>query len=424
MNDDRSCCEEYQRAASVSRRRFLGGVAAASTTAVATSVFGDAVRQTAYAATTGGNVMVVVSFRGGIDGLGVVVPHGDPAYYAARPRLAVPRESLIAQDAMFGLHPALRPLQWLWDSGELAAVNGVGMEMPNRSHFAAMELVEDADPGSSVRSGWVNRMVGLDGDASGVEAVHFGQSSAPAMISGPNPTVAATSLGDVSLAGSTSGWAARRRSGLDTMWGGSNGPLATAARQALATVDTLSPLAQRGYDATVEYPTSWPATNFASALRDTAQLIKADVGAEVVSIDFGGWDMHDSYGNVGGGRMVTQLDGFARSLDAFLRDLGPLRNRVTVLTISEFGRRVSENGNRGLDHGWGNMMLLAGAGVRGGQYHGSWPGLGEGRQVEGDVRVTTDYRQVLGEVVHKRFRGKDVSRVFPGLNYTPLGVLA
>src|SRR5919112_1019358 len=137
MTQEVSCCEEFQRAGGLSRRRFLGGLAAAGATAATTSLFGQAVRQASFGA-VGGNVLVVISFRGGIDGLGMVVPHGDPGYYAARPRIAVPKASLIAKDAMFGLHPDLAPLQWLWDAGEMGAVQAVGMDQPNRSHFAAM----------------------------------------------------------------------------------------------------------------------------------------------------------------------------------------------------------------------------------------------------------------------------------------------
>ena len=200
--------------------------------------------------------------------------------------------------------------------------------------------------------------------------------------------------------------------------------MARAARSALSTVSTLGTVAARPYVPATPYPTSWPGTDLSNALKDTAKLIKADIGTEVVSIDFGSWDMHDDYGTLEWGDMQRMTDAFARSVDAFMRDLGPLRSRVTVVTISEFGRRVAENGNRGLDHGWGNMMLLMGGGVRGGRYHGSWPGLGVGSQVEGDLKVTTDYRQVLGEVVHKRFPAKDVTSVFPGLSYAPLGVLS
>ena len=413
------CCTDYLRAASLSRRRFLGGMAAAGATGVVTSVFGDAVRQASYAATTGGNVLVVLSLRGGVDGLGVVVPHGDPAYATARKGLALSPDPLIAKDAMFGLHPRLAPLQWLWDAGQMAAVHAVGMEVPNRSHFAAMELVEDADPTSSVRRGWVNRMIGLDTDVSAVEAVHMGGTTPPTMIEGPAPTLATNGLSDVGLIGADNGYAARRRAQLTTMWAASTGPLGNATRSAMEAVQTLSGIGK--YTPSVAYPTAWPASDLSDALKDTAALIKADVGTEVVSVDFGSWDMHDGYGNLEWGRMQSMLGAFASSVSAFMKDLGDLRSKVTVVTISEFGRRVAPNGNGGLDHGWGNMMLLMGAGVRGG-YHGSWPGLGS--LSDGDLAVTTDYRQVLGEVVAKQFPAKSVSSVFPGLVQNPLGVLS
>ncbi|HNN49215.1 MAG TPA: DUF1501 domain-containing protein, partial [Marmoricola sp.] len=144
---------------------------------------------------------------------------------------------------------------------------------------------------------------------------------------------------------------------------------------------------------------------------------------DVIAVDYGGWDLHSGYGTVSSGSMQTYLAGFAASLAAFLDDLGPLRSKVTVVTISEFGRRVAENGNRGFDHGWGNMMLLAGAGVMGVQYYGTWPGLDAAALLEGDLQVTTDYRNVLGEVITKRFPGRSISEVFPGLSYAPLGLL-
>ena len=423
MTTTPSCCEEFERAAGLSRRRFLGGLAAAGAAAATTSLFGQAVRQASYGAVPGGNVLVVVSFRGGIDGLGMVVPHGDPAYYAARPRIAVPKASLIAKDEMFGLHPDMAPLRWMWDSGELAAVHAVGMARPNRSHFAAMELIEDAAPGSSLRQGWVNRMVGLEAGGAATDAVHLGSSTPPTIVTGPAPSVAAQKLEDVRLVGSDSGWAARRRSHLATMWGAGDNPMSAAARSALSTVQVLGSVASRTYQPGVPYPSGWPATDLSNALKDTAQLIKADIGTEVVSIDYGSWDMHDGYGNLEWGDMQNMTRAFASSVSAFMNDLGALRAKVTLVTISEFGRRVAENGNQGLDHGWGNMMLLMGGGVRGGRYYGRWPGLGSGSLVEGDLEVTTDYRQVLGEVVHRRFPDRDVTRVFPGLPYTPLGLL-
>ncbi len=359
-------------------------MAGASAAGVATSVFGDAFRQTAFAQAPGGNVLVVLSLRGGIDGLGLVVPHGDPGYYAARPTIAVPRESLVAQDGFFGLHPAMKPLEWLYAAGELAAVHAVGLPVPNRSHFSAMEEVEDADPGSATRQGWVNRMIGLGGTADPTEAVHLSSSILPTMLAGPSPTLAADRLDQVSLVGAENpdAWSRKRRKSLDLMWSG-GGALAPAYRSATATVDKVAAVARQDYQPAVAYPTAWPATDLSEALRDTAQLIKSEVGTEVVSIDYGSWDLHSDYGTLEWGEMQSLIGAFAAVLDAFMRDLGPLRSRVTVVTISEFGRRIQENGNRGLDHGWGNMMLLAGGGVRGGRYYGTWPGPGLG---QGDGR--------------------------------------
>ena len=421
MTQNQSCCDEFERAAGLSRRRFLGGMAAAGATAATTSLFGQAVRQASFGA-IGSNVLVVISFRGGIDGLGMVVPHGDPAYYSARPRIAVPRASLLAKDAMFGLHPNLESLKWLWDAGQMAAVQAVGMEQPNRSHFAAMEQIEDAAPGSTLRQGWVNRMVGLGTGGLATDAVHLGSSTPPTLVEGPASTVATRELGDVRLVGSEHGWGARRRRHLQTMWGDGPSPMARAAQSALSTVSTLGTVAARAYEPVVPYPVGWPATDLSKALQDTARLLKADIGTVVVSVDYGSWDMHDGYGTLEWGDMQGMTRAFAESVSAFMQDLGPLRSRVTLVTISEFGRRVGENGNQGLDHGWGNMMLLMGGGVRGG-YHGSWPGLGSADLVEGDLKVTTDYRQVLGEVVHKRFPTKDVTQVFPGISYNPINVL-
>jgi uncharacterized protein (DUF1501 family) len=240
---------------------------------------------------------------------------------------------------------------------------------------------------------------------------------------GPSPALSARGLKDIQLAGASNGYAAKRRAGLATMWNDAPGPLGGAARSALRTVTDLAPVVNTTYRSAVAYPRDWPSADLSDALKDTAQLIKADVGTEVVTIDYGSWDMHSDYGTLSGGDMSAMVTGFARVVDAFMRDLGPLRSRVTLVTISEFGRRVAENGNRGLDHGWGNMMLLMGGGVNGGRYHGSWPGLGSGKLVDGDLKVTTDYRDVLGEVVAKRFADRSATQIFPGLTHRPIGVM-
>jgi uncharacterized protein (DUF1501 family) len=425
MRDDHGGCRDYERAAHLSRRRFLQGAAAAGAGAVVTTTFGDAVRQTAFGAPRGGNVLVVISLRGGIDGLGVVVPHGDPGYYAARPGIAVNRAGLVARDDFFGLHPAMKPLEWLYREGALAAVHAVGMERPNRSHFLAMEEIEDADPRSSARRGWVNRMVGLGGGNSPTEAVHVNGNVVPTMLAGPAPTLSAPRLDRFALKGTEAPWGDNRRRQLETVWRRAPGSLGVAGRAALQVSRQLGPVTGRAYEPRhgVRYPTAWPGAPLADALMDTAQLIRADVGAQIVSVDYGSWDMHSGYGHEEAGMMQAMLGGFASAVDAFLRDLGPgLRSRVTVATISEFGRRVAENGNRGLDHGWGNMMLLMGGGVKGG-YHGRWPWLRPGTMEDGDLAVTTDYRNVLGEVITRRFPDRSLARVFPGLKYDRLGVM-
>ncbi|HSV39440.1 MAG TPA: DUF1501 domain-containing protein [Nocardioidaceae bacterium] len=417
------CCDEYARAAMLSRRSFLGAMAAG---AVTTSLVGDTFLQASYGAEPGGNVLVVLSFRGGIDGLGAVVPHGEAAYATARPTTKVPTASLLAKDAMFGLHPQLEPLLWAWNSGELAVVNAVGLPVLNRSHFSATELVEDADAGSSVRRGWINRMVGLNAAPDPIDAVALGTSTPATQVEGPSPTVTAPNLDGILLAGAEDAgeWGTRRLTSLQTMWAGAPGALGRGFESAYATANKVRPIAQAPYTPTVPYPSEWPGEDLAQALMDAARLIKADIGTQVITVDFGGWDMHTGYGTLDWGRMRGQLRAFATATSAFLQDLGPLRSRVTLATISEFGRRLEENGSQGLDHGWGNMMMLMGAGVKGGQYHGSWPGLTHGTRRDDDLKVTTDYRQVLGEIVHKRFPDKDVTKVFPGVSYAPIGVLS
>jgi uncharacterized protein (DUF1501 family) len=264
-------------------------------------------------------------------------------------------------------------------------------------------------------------MVGVDGNA--IDALHVGSATPPTLVLGPAPAIAVGALDEVELRGTDNGWGRRRKRQLEAMWNDEQGPLGRAARSALGAVETLAPVSQT-VDGDVRYPTDAHAADLAAALKDTARLVKADLGTEVVSVDFGSWDMHDNYGTLEYGEMQKMTSIFARCVDAFMRDLGELRSRVTLVTISEFGRRVAENGNRGLDHGWGNMMLVMGGGVKGGQYYGSWPGLGTANLVEGDLKVTTDYRHVLGEIVHKRFPRKDVTQVFPGVSYAPLGLIA
>jgi len=417
-NPAASCCD-FDR----SRRNFLRNLGLLAGVGVITSTTGASFMQAAFASTgAASNVLLVLSLRGGADGLSLVVPHGDIAYAAARPKLAVPSSTLLARNAMFGLHPKFAPLMPMWSAGSFAAVNAVGLAAPNRSHFAAMEAIEDADAGSVERRGWLNRLVGLDLDESPVEGAQIGSAIVPTSLYGASPVLAMADIDDMSLPGrdSPTGYA-RRVASLTEAWAEDSTSLGRGARAALDMSDVFADVA--GQPSEPLNGAVYPGGDLGKSLGDAARLVRADIGAEVITVDAGAWDMHVGVGGVDAGLLTTAVEELALALNAFFTDLGSLGSRVTVVTISEFGRRVAENANNGLDHGWGNVMLLLGAGVRGGRYHGTWPGLSDGKLVDGDLAVTNDYRSVLAEVVSTRF-GADVSKVFPGFRPRPIGVMA
>ena len=431
------CCPEGARLAAdadLTRRGLLKGLGAVGLTTMFGSAAVTAVGPPAYAAPAGaarpvaaaanGNVVVVLSLSGGADMLSLVVPHGDPGYYAARPTIAVPRGSLWGRDSFFGLHPALKPLQRWWDAKQLAVVTGTGQPAPNRSHFAALEELEDADPGDAVRTGWLNRSLGVLPGDDPQQGVHVGSGMLPTSMAGPTPTLAVPELDATALNGPSGSHRRDRAAALRRMWGATDGPLGASARKALAVAADLKPVVGSRY--VPQNGARYPATDLGDALKDAARLIRSGSGVRAVTVDHGSWDMHAQLGPVDDTRprsMRTMATGLADALSAFLTDLGPLvGSRVTVVTVSEFGRRVAENGSRGLDHGWGSAMLLIGAGVRGGRYVGRWPGLGAAALREGDLAVTTDYRSVLAELVTRRL-GVSSAAAFPGFQPESVGVV-
>ena len=418
-----TCCEEFARAngLGLDRRGFLRGAAAVGGAAAVTALHGTAFTSTSYAATgSAQRVLVLLSMRGACDGLSLVVPHADPTYYAARPVIAVPETRLLAKDGFFGLHPALAPLLPWWNAGKMAAVHATGLPSANRSHFSAMEQLEDADPGSSDRVGWLNRLIGRDGSGSPLEAIQFGGGVPITAVSGPEPVLVTPDADSVKLsAADNPAAAAKRYAAMSTMWGDVPGPLAGGARTALDVVDQFAPVrnASSAPANGADYPGN---SDLAKALASAARTIRADVGAEVITVDHGSWDHHTGLGRPDSGNLRRMADEFAGSLAAFMTDLGPLADRVTVVTVSEFGRRVKENANQGLDHGYGNVMFLMGAGVKGGRYYGIWPGLTN--STDADLLVTTDYRSVLSEVVTTAFNASTAS-VFPGFSPETVGVM-
>jgi len=420
-SDPSACgCPEFR----ATRRTFLKGLGGAVGSVALSGMIGEVFTQAAFGAGRGGNVLVVLSLRGGADGLSMIVPHGDPGYAAARPRLAVPTGALLEKDDMFGLHPAFAPLAPLWRQGRFGAVQAVGLPQPNRSHFNSMEVVEDADPGSAERRGWINRMVGLVGDGGPDQAMQIGSSMPPTALVGAAQTMAVYSLANIKLPGSSdAAFQAAQRRAMRSLWSGVRGPLGGAVAATLQTTSELGGLAadnsppQNGAD----YPDNY----LSGALQQVAKLVRADVGTAVVTLDSGDWDHHTDLGTTEWGLLQRNVGWLAGALRAFFDDLGTLADKVTVVTISEFGRRVYENGS-GTDHGYGNCMLLLGAGVNGGQVHvrNTWPGLAGSALVDGDLAVTADYRSVLAEVIAARFPDANLGKIFPGFRPEAIGAVA
>jgi uncharacterized protein (DUF1501 family) len=353
--------------------------------------------------------LVVLSLRGAADGLSLVVPHGDPTYYAARPRIAIPSNTLIAKDGFFGMHPNLAPLLPLWNAGKLAAIHATGLPAPNRSHFSAMEEVEDADPGSSARVGWLNRLIGLDSESSPLQAFSVGGGVAPTSLAGPQPYLSAADVDDLRIPGDDQ-WdpESRRVRSLHTLWDRSSSPLAGPMSSTFRANAEFEPVRQTPVDPADG--ATYGDSDLGRALHTAARVIKGDVGVEVITVDHGDWDMHTGLGTLEWGRMQNLTRELGQALAGFFTDLGARGDGVTVVVLSEFGRRVKENGNHGLDHGYGNVMFVLGAGVKGGTYYGTWTSLsGDG---DSDLLVTTDYRSVLSEVVSSRF-GVSTASVFP-----------
>ncbi len=417
LTSDPCGCPEF----TLSRRRLLATAAAGAGALAGATMIGDAFQQVAYGATKGGNVVVVLSLRGGSDGLSIVVPKGvdHDILTQKRPDLVVPLDRLVGGDANFGLHPALAPLVPMWDAGTFGAVHGVGLPMSNRSHFDAQNEMEDADPGSVQRRGWINRMIGASAVAE--EHMQMGSSMVPLQLAGPSPVLAVDSVNQLQL---PSLWADRNLSRAVTKSWSGKGAINKSVQQAVSTTNRLKKLAATKIeDAVAPYPEG----SLRYVLANTAALIKADVGARVVTVDYGDWDMHEGLGRpeVGDGNwMYNRLDHLANSLVAFFADLGTHASRVTIVTMSEFGRRVEQNGSgaaAGTDHGYGNAMLMLGAGVNGGQVNGKWRGLDALN--DGDVSLSQDYRSVVWNVMKNRFPEIRQSAVFPGFKPESVGAM-
>jgi uncharacterized protein (DUF1501 family) len=364
--------------------------------------------------------LVVVFQRGACDGLNTVVPHGERAYYSARPTIAIPRprrgdgkDAALDLDGFFGLHPSLAPFLPLWMDGRLAVLHAVGSPDPTRSHFDAQDFMESGTPGrKSTEDGWMNRH--LQASAGGDDATPFRgvamSQTLPRSLAGRAPAVAMASIRDFGLRPEAGPQLAR---GLEDMYAGAvRDVLHGTGREAFSAVDFLKKAAPSRYAPAAG--AAYPRGPYGESLKQIAQLVKADVGVEVAFTDIGGWDHHAAEGGVQG-QLAQRLREFGAALAAFDRDLGDRMQDVVVVTLTEFGRAVRENGNRGTDHGHASVVFVLGGPVRGGRVHGSWPGLSADGLFEGrDLAVTTDFRDLLGEVLTRHLGARELSAVFPG----------
>ena len=382
-----------------------------------------------------GKTLICLFQRGAADALNVVVPHGEAAYYRLRPNIAIPRPTAasgvagaIDLDGFFGLHPSLAPLKPLWDEGMLAPIHAVGSPSATRSHFDAQDYMETGTPDQKgTRDGWLNRYLALKGtceagcaqDAkpSPFRAVAMTQQT-PRMLEGPAPTIAMNSLDEFSVR--ASGPAADR---LEALYRAGSADVVHAAGgemfEAVKILKAANPQQYRPQNGA-----NYPNSQFGQRLKQIAQLIKSDVGLEIGFADVGGWDTHVNQG-ASTGQLAGRLDDFAKSIAALVADLGDRMADVAIMTMSEFGRTVRQNGNGGTDHGHASALFVIGGSVKGRKVYGTWPGLEPEQLYEGrDLALTTDFRAVFSEVASRQLGATRLDALFPGFKASgAIGIL-
>jgi len=407
---------------SITRRVFLrnGALAVVGTTALPAFL-----TRAAYGAIEPGSSnkrLVVIFQRGAADGLNIVVPHGENAYYAMRPSINIPRNAVVDLDGFFGLHPAMESFQPLWKQKHLAIVHAAGSPDPTRSHFDAQDFMESGTPGvKATEDGWLNRTLqALPADNKAFRAIALGP-SLPRILSGSEPAMAVNNIQEFGVGGRNAKaspiantFEAMYSQSVDSVLHGTGQETFEAVKM-LKAADPSKYAPAAGAD--------YPKGHFGESLKQLAQLIKADLGVQVAFADIGGWDHHVNEGSTQG-QIANVLREFSQSLSAFWIDLGDLAEDTVVVTMSEFGRTARENGNRGTDHGHANVMFVMGGPVQGGKVYGRWPGLDASQLYEGrDLAVTSDFRRVLGEAVYTHLGNHRLAQVFPGFENPASGFL-
>jgi uncharacterized protein (DUF1501 family) len=417
------CCEGV-RGLKFSRRYFLkqGGIALVGMSAM------PAFLQRAAAATAMPNKkqLVVLFQRGAADGLNIVVPFSEQNYYRLRPTIAIPQprrggtDAAIDLDGFFGLHPSLAPLEPLFRENELAIVHAAGSPDPTRSHFDAQDFMESGTPGvKATEDGWLNRAMEAvpEENASPFRAVAMG-ANLPRMLHGSASAIALPDLRQFKVMPQSAAMAATVQGGFEAMYAQTvDHALHGTGTETFEAIDMLRKVDPSKYAA--EHGAQYPTSQLGQSLQQIGQLLKANIGVEILFVDCGGWDNHVNEGGVQG-QLSNLLKDLGQGLAAFHQDMGDRMQEIVVVTMSEFGRTAKENGNRGTDHGHANCMFVMGGDVKGGRVYGGWPGLADHQLNDGrDLALTTDFRLVLGEILSKHNCVSDLNAVFPGFENNP-----
>ena len=396
----------------LSRRVFIkSGAAAMVTVGFAPSYLARA----AAAAGSRKKLLIAIFQRGAVDGLNMVVPHGEAEYYRARPTIAIAKpgsaDGALDLDGFFGLHPRMAAFKPIWDRGDLAVVHATGSHDTTRSHFDAQDYMESATPGiKSTHDGWLNRYLAQSGlmDRNPLRGVAL-TSQMPRSLQGPAPALAMGNASEFAVAdmGARATFEEIYQAAKDRTLNGT-------ANEAFEAMKMLAKKTSASY--TPSNNAMYPRSPFGQALQEIARLAKSDVGLEVAFAESTQWDHHVNEGS-SQGQIANRLDDFSRGIAALAQDLGERMADTVILTMSEFGRAVAENGSRGTDHGHGNAMFVIGGGVRGRRVYGTWPGLRLDDRFEGrDLAVTTDFRVVFDEILRKHLAAQPgaLTKVFPG----------
>ena len=409
----------------MNRRFFLhnGALAIAGTAAIPSFL----VRSVMAEPATSLRRLVVVFQRGAADGLNIVVPYQEKNYYSMRPSIAIPQNQVVDLDGFFGLHPSLASFKPLYDQGHLAIVHAAGSPDTTRSHFDAQDYMESGTPGvKSTQDGWLNRALqaedlrhrcaGTCEQHTAFRALALGP-DVPRTLAGKIPAIALNNVNGFTVAG-RGATPSPVASAFEAMYADSGDrilhPAGDETFDAVKMLRAANP-ALYAPAANANYPTS----EFGNSMKQIAQLLKANLGVEVAFTDVNGWDTHQNQGSVNG-QLANRLTDFSASIAAFWRDMGDDAGDITLVTMSEFGRTARENGTGGTDHGHANAMFVLGGNVKGGKVYGRWPGLDNDQLNEGrDLVLTTDYRQVLGEVVSQSLGANNLDVVFPGAGLSP-----